>query len=282
LRISEGRLGLKVCGESAVELRTAGLKTLHIFKLQKKLIFCLLYFLLTTTAAAEDYSYESISADQIVPGNGEQLVELKVTEIPYWQFLLWLATIYVLSAVDFLYPKKLFFSIVGYRIVNSGNILENSSRFQVYTYIKTKPGAYISEIVEQIGLDREIVKYHLKALSAKRKIEAYKEGGKTRYFENLLVYNEDEKKVISALQNLSNQRIILEIITQKCNTNVDLAREFGVSRPTISWHMKNLKEVGLIVEIKEGKKTIYRINPEYEPLIVKHIQESQGAYGVAM
>ena len=195
---------------------------------------------------------------------------------------MWLATIYVLSAVDFLYPSKLFFSIVGYRIVNSGNVLENSSRFQVYSYIKTKPGAYISEIVEQIGLDREIVKYHLKALSAKKKIEAYKDGGKTRYFENLLVYNEDEKKVISALQNLSNQRIILEIINQKCNTNVDLAREFGVSRPTISWHIKNLKEFGLIIETKEGKKTIYRINPAYEVLIEKHIQESQGSSNVAM
>jgi predicted transcriptional regulator len=277
------KTGFKGNGESAVELRTVGLKTLYVFKLQKKLIFCLLYFFLSATAAAADYYYEPISPEQFgVPVNGESVVPIKVVEIPYWQFLLWLATIFVLSAVDFLYPSKLFFSIVGYRIVNSGNVLENSSRFQVYSYIKTKPGAYISEIVEQIGLDREIVKYHLKALSAKKKIEAYKDGGKTRYFENLLVYNEDEKKVISALQNLSNQRIILEIINQKCNTNVDLAREFGVSRPTISWHIKNLKEFGLIIETKEGKKTIYRINPAYEVLIEKHIQESQGSSNVAM
>lgn len=276
-------MDLKICGESTVEARTAGVKTLQIIKLQKKLIFCLLYLFLTATAAAQEYSSEPISPDQFgVPGPNESIVPLKIVEIPYWQFLLWLATIYVLSAVDFLYPSKLFFSIVGYRIVNSGNILENSSRYQVFTYIKTKPGAYISEIVDQIGLDREIVKYHLKALTAKRKIEAYKDGGKTRYFENLLEYNEDEKKVISALQNLSNQRIILEIIKQKCNTNVDLSREFGVSKPTISWHIKNLKEVGLIVEVKEGKKIIYRINPTYELLIEKHIQESQSAYGVAM
>jgi predicted transcriptional regulator len=258
-----------------VELRSAGLKTLHIFKLQKKLIFCLLCFLFylchageTTTSAAEKHYYEPISPEQFgVPE-------------PYWQSLLWLATTYVLSLIYFLHSSKLFFSVVGYRIVNSENVLENSSRFQVYTYIKTRPGAYISEIVEQIGLNREIVKYHLKALSAKKKIEAYKDGGKTRYFENLLVYNEAEKKVIAALQNLSNQRIILEIINQKCNTNVDLACELGVSRPTISWHIKNLKEVGLIMEIKEGNKTFYRINPAYEPLIEKHIQESRGSYGI--
>jgi predicted transcriptional regulator len=107
-----------------VELRSAGLKTLHIFKLQKKLIFCLSYFLLTTTAAAQEYYYEPISPEQFgVP-------------IPYWQLLLWWATTYVLSSIDFLYPSKLFFSIVGYRIVNSGNVLENSSRFRVYTILK--------------------------------------------------------------------------------------------------------------------------------------------------
>lgn len=118
--------------------------------------------------------------------------------------------------------------------MNPENVHENSSRFKVYTYIKTKPGTYISEIVENIGVDREIVKYHIKTLKAKRKIEAYKDGRRTRYFENLFVYNEDEKKVISALQNITNQRIISEIMNEKCNTNIALAREIRVSRPTVS------------------------------------------------
>ncbi len=53
------------------------------------------------------------------------------------------------------------------------------------------------------------------------------------------------------LQNLTNQRIISEILNDKCNTNIDLAREIGVSRATISWYVKNLKETGLIKETKK-------------------------------
>ncbi len=265
-----------------METRTTRLRSMRIIELQKKLILCLLFFSFVTlisTSEAHEYIVEPISSDQVgVPINGEEVTKLEVAETPYWQFLLWLGTMYILATVDLFYPRKLFFSIVGYRIVNPGNVLENSSRFRVYGYIKTKPGAYISEIVEHIGLDREIVKYHIKTLKANKKIEAYKDGGKTRYFENLFVYDEDEKKVISALQNLTNQKIILEIINGKCNTNVALAQEFGVSRPTISWYIRNLRENDLIIEIKEGRKTIYRINPIYKPHVEKYIYQLQDSY----
>jgi len=248
---------------------------MRIVRLQKKLIPFLLFFLfvlLTATSEANEYIVQPIPSNQVgVSVNGEEVIKLETIEIPYWQFLLWLGTVYLITTIDLFYPQKLFFSIVGYRIVNPGNVLENSSRFRVYGYIKTKPGAYISEIVEQIGLDRETVKYHIKTLKAKKKIEGYKDGGKIRYFENLLVYDEDEKKVISALQNLTNKRIISEIMNEKCNTNVALAREIGVSKPTVSWYVKNLREIGLIIEIKEGKKIIYRINPAYKLLVEKYI-----------
>lgn len=258
-----------------MEKRITLLESLRINKLQKKLILCLLFFsfvFLIPTSEAHEYIVQPILSSQVgVPFSGEEVTKLEITEIPYWQFMLWLGTMYVLGTIDFFYPRKLFFSIVGYRIVNPGNVLENSSRYKVYGYIKTKPGAYISEIVEQIGLDREIVKYHIKTLKAKKKIEAYRDGGKTRYFENLLVYDEDEKKVISALQNPTNKRIISEIMNENCNTNIALAHEIGVSRPTVSWYIKNLREIGLIIEIKEGKNIIYRINPAYELLIEKYI-----------
>ena len=248
-------------------------------KLRKKLIICLLFFLLTTTAGAIEYTVKSFPSDQAGASiNGEKVIKLEDTVIPYWQFLLWLAIVYVSTTVDLLYPRKLVFAIAGYRIVNPGNVLDNPSRFRVYAYIKTKPGAYISEIVEKIGLDRETVKYHIKTLEAQNKIEVYKKGGKTRLFENNFTYNQEEMKVISALQNVTNQRIISEILAGKCNTNIALARELGVSRATISWYIKNLREVDIIMETKEGRRTIYRINHVYKHLIEKYIQYLQDSY----
>jgi predicted transcriptional regulator len=193
-----------------------------------------------------DYTSKSIACETI--------------EISNWQFLFWLVSVHVLTVVDVLYLTKFIFVIAGCR-----DVLDNTSRSRVYTYIKTKPGAYISEIKEELVLARGTVKRYVHVLRVMNKIESYKDGGKIRYFA-ATTYNEEEKRVISALQNTNNKKIISEIQSGRCITNIDLAREFGFSRATISWYVSNLKEIGLIEETKKGKTRIYRINDSYNSL----------------
>ncbi|WP_048182584.1 winged helix-turn-helix transcriptional regulator [Methanosarcina siciliae] len=258
-----------------MENRAVDQKAVHLIfagpKLEKKLTICLLLFLLTTTAGATEYIVKPVPSDQVgVSIDGEEVVLLKDFTV-YWQFLLWMAVMNVLSVIDVLIlPIKLIFAILGFRITERADVFENSNRARIYEYIKTRPGAYLSEIIEKAGLNRGAVRYHIKILKAHHKIEAYSESGKTRYFQNNSTYGEEEKKVVSALQNATNQRIISEIQNGKCNTNLALAREIGVSRATISWYVKNLKETGLIDETKSGRSIIYRINPSYETLIEKY------------
>lgn len=240
-------------------------------KLQKKLTIFLLFFLLTATAGATEYIVKPVPSDQVGASvNGEEVVLLKDFTV-YWQFLLWLAIMQILSVVDMLIlPAKFLFAILGFRITERANVFENSNRARIYEYIKTRPGAYLSEIIEKAGIDRGAARYHIKILKAHHKIEAYRESGKTRYFQNNSTYGEEEKKVVSALQNATNQRIISEIQNGNCNTNLALAREIGVSGATISWYVKNLKETGLIDETRIGRSIIYRVNPSYETLIEKY------------
>ncbi|HIH94195.1 TPA: winged helix-turn-helix transcriptional regulator [Methanosarcina acetivorans] len=240
-------------------------------KLQKKLTIFLLFFLLTATAGATEYIVKPVPSDQVGASvNGEEVVLLKDFTV-YWQFLLWLAIMQILSVVDMLIlPAKFLFAILGFRITERANVFENSNRARIYEYIKTRPGAYLSEIIENAGIGRGAARYHIKILKAHHKIEAYSDSGKTRYFQNNSTYGEEEKKVVSALQNATNQRIISEIQNGNCNTNLALAREIGVSGATISWYVKNLKETGLIDETRIGRSIIYRVNPSYETLIEKY------------
>ncbi len=252
------------------------LKVTHLVftstKLKKKLIFCLLFFVLITRAGATEYIVSPFPSDESGASlAGEKVIELEVTEIPYWQFLVWLVIMNILSAVDILlYPAKLIFAILGFKVTGRVNVLDNPKRLSIYEFIKASPGTYFSEIVVKMGLDRGTVRHHVKTLEALNKVEVYKDGRKMRYFPNNSIYSEEEKKVISALQNNTNQKIISEILNGKCNTNIDLAQEIGVSRSTISWYVGNLKEIGLIKEAKRGRNIIYRINPSYETLLAEY------------
>jgi len=244
--------------------------TFASIEFKKKIVGCLLFFLLTTTAGATEYIVSPAPSDQAgVSINGEEVVLLRDFTV-YWQFLLWLAVMNALSAADVLiFPTKLIFAILGFRITKHADIFDNSNRARIYKYIITRPGAYLSEIVEKSGIDKGAVSYHIQILKTHHKIEAYRDSGKTRYFQNNSTYGEEEKKVVSALQNSTNQRIILEILKGKCSTNAALSTEIGISRGTVSWYMKQLKELDLIEENKIGRSKIYSINPVYQDTIEK-------------
>lgn len=191
------------------------------------------------------------------------------TGIPCWQFLLRLVTMQILSVMNTLLPSKLIFAILGFQIVGKANVLDNHNRDRIYTHIKANPGVCFSDIEKNTGLNRGVVQYHIQVLETQYKIEVYKEGGRIRCFQNS-TYSEKEKKILVTSQNITNKRIISEILNGKCNTNVALAREIGISKGTVSWYMKNLKEIGFIKETKRGKSIIYKINISYKHLIERY------------
>lgn len=55
---------------------------------------------------------------------------------------------------------------------------------------------------------------------------------------------------------------ILERLADRPSAVVDLARDFPVSRPAISQHLKVLKDAGLVVDSAVGNRRIYRADPE--------------------
>ncbi len=240
-------------------------------KLKKKLIFCLLFFFLTTTAEATEYIVSPAPGDKFGESiNGEKVVELEVTQIPYWQFLLWLAAMQILSIMDvILYFTKFIFIILGFRAADHPSTVGTLKRKYIYAFIKTCPGTCISEIENNMSMSRGSLRYHLDILEAENMIEAHSDCGKIRYFQNNSTYSEEEKLVISVLQNEMNRKIILKILKEECNTNGDLARTTGVSKSAITRYMKQLNDSGLIKENKLGKSTIYSINPVYRDEIEK-------------
>ncbi|WP_230670002.1 winged helix-turn-helix transcriptional regulator [Methanosarcina barkeri] len=228
---------------------------------------------LIVTAEATEYIVSPALGDQAGASiNGEKVVKLEDTVIPYWQFLLWLAAMQILSIIDvILYFTKLIFVVLGFRVVDHPSTVGTLKRKHIYVFIKACPGTCISEIASDMSLSRGNLRYHLNILEAENLIESRSDCGKIRYFQNNSTYGEEEKLVISVLQNEMTRKIIYKILKEECNTNGNLARTTGISKGAITWYMKQLNESGLVKEDKMGKNTIYSINPIYRDEIEKHI-----------
>ena len=58
------------------------------------------------------------------------------------------------------------------------------------------------------------------------------------------------------------RRAIFERLADRPSAVGTLAREFPVSRPAVSQHLKVLKDAGLVVNRAEGNRRIYRVDPD--------------------
>lgn len=83
-----------------------------------------------------------------------------------------------------------------------------------------------------------------------------------------------EKDILKIFKALSdNNRIkILHLLKGEKSTFGNIESNFELTQPTISHHIKILKEVGLIVEEKQGKNKCYSINKSQVELVYDYIR----------
>jgi len=58
------------------------------------------------------------------------------------------------------------------------------------------------------------------------------------------------------------RRAIFERLADRPSAVGELARDFPVSRPAVSQHLKVLKEAGLVMDRAAGTRRIYQLDPE--------------------
>lgn len=130
--------------------------------------------------------------------------------------------------------------------------LEKIVQNKVYAYVEFSGGVSFSEIIRDTGINRGTTYYHLDLLEKQNMIESYKAFGRKLFFKKGYIYNEKYKAMIAASKNPVGKQIIVKIQSGQCKTNKDLKREIGVSAATVSWHIKRMKEMGIIKDSKEG------------------------------
>src|SRR5712691_13368087 len=77
-----------------------------------------------------------------------------------------------------------------------------------------------------------------------------------------------DRDVFQALAD-PTRRAILSLLRQGSQPVGSIARDFPISRPAISKHLRILREADLVTEIKVGRNRLYELNAE--PL--KHVDD---------
>jgi predicted transcriptional regulator len=151
------------------------------------------------------------------------------------------------AAVTFIGPVLL------YNRLNRGATFENPTRRRIFEYVKTMPGACIADIAQQVGVSHSTASYHLDKLCGFSLVTSNADGNKVRFFVNGGAFTEDERRVLSALDNVETRRVLAVIIRHPWSYRAELTALLNVSSPTVNWHLERLTGCGLVLENKSGR-----------------------------
>lgn len=78
----------------------------------------------------------------------------------------------------------------------------------------------------------------------------------------MVTYSPDNNLPFRALAD-GRRRRILVLLSQSTLSVGEIAGEFTVSRPAISKHLRILERAGLVSEVREGRRHVYRMEPAF-------------------
>ena len=72
----------------------------------------------------------------------------------------------------------------------------------------------------------------------------------------------DQSTQLDALGDATRRAILAHLVEKGPLAVVELAREFPISRPAVSQHLRVLKYANLVIDRSAGARRVYSVNPE--------------------
>jgi predicted transcriptional regulator len=121
---------------------------------------------------------------------------------------------------------------------------------ELIKHIEQNPGIRYRELSRLTGYAHGVLSYHLVELQRVKAILIERKSRQTRFFP--LTFSDKESAIVKHLRSKPDRQIILILLEhQKCSFR-DLIKYTGKAQSTISEHLKNLRESGL-VSVRHGE-----------------------------
>lgn len=102
-----------------------------------------------------------------------------------------------------------------------------------------------------------VIQYHLNTLESERKIISQRRGLYKRFYLNL-AFGEKQREILSVLSQESARDLLLHLVKNPNLTQKELCEYCRISAGTINWHMRRLKDSGLVSSTRDGQFVRYK------------------------
>ncbi|MFX0084818.1 MAG: hypothetical protein ACFFAU_04020 [Candidatus Hodarchaeota archaeon] len=160
------------------------------------------------------------------------------------------------------------------RRINENELLENELRVQIVDFLENKgeQGAHLREIQREVGCGISSLLWHLQALDDFNLITNEKIG-KYHIFYLTGTKSVQSTEIALALKSEVAKDLCRVLIAQKRPIPLSkISQAIDVHHSSVQHHIKRLAELGVIIIIKEKKRSQYSISPKQKPWLKDHLE----------
>jgi len=158
--------------------------------------------------------------------------------------------------------------ILGVGFHEDSQLLNQSTRMEIYNFVKDNPGIHFRGLCDNLGLSVGVVQYHLGLLTRAGLLLVHRDGQYKRYFETKR-FGETEVKMISLLKHKTVRRILAVLSERDSMFHKDIALKLDISSQALTWQVSRLRKTGFVDAVKEGMKVKYILNEENAMIVKK-------------
>lgn len=153
-------------------------------------------------------------------------------------------------------------------------VLSLPTRKEIFEYVRANPGVHFNQLKRDLDIETGALQHHLRELERYDVLESETFQGKRRVFV-VRELDGEEKTILATLRYETTRRVLLYLLREGPARNTEIAEAVGVTPATISWHLSNLCEAGVVEESREDRTVRYDItNKELTIQLLVRYQES--------
>lgn len=140
------------------------------------------------------------------------------------------------------------------------DVLDLENRRKVFDIIRSRPGTYMREIERESGLQVGVLTYHLRVLTEAGMVRTVEEGNHLRYFlaDGFIL---TDRRTIAHLRNRSTRALLMNVLDKGTIDFKELRSALGISKSTLSYHLKRLSSAGIVLVTKDDGTKISIVDP---------------------
>lgn len=136
------------------------------------------------------------------------------------------------------------------------DLIQQPTRRRIYDVVTAHPGASARDVQRLAGLAWGETAYHLDQLTRAGALRRERGGRRDFYFRTDLTW--DDRRLLRSLRSASQRRLLLALSTSPGRTVAELGEDTRLSYSTISFHLRELVDAGVVEGFRDGNVRRYR------------------------